>query len=210
VKIQKLGHACLVVEEGDAKVLIDPGIFTADFTALTDLSAVLVTHQHADHVDVDRLLALLDNSRVPVYADPQTAGQLEEKGIPARAAHAGETLDVGTPVRVFGEQHALIHPDVPRIGNVCYLVADALFHPGDSFTVPGVPVRVLALPAAAPWMKSAEAVDYLREIAPPLAVPIHDELLTARAKPLIYGLYDRLKPEGTQVRNIDDGEPIEV
>jgi L-ascorbate metabolism protein UlaG (beta-lactamase superfamily) len=210
VKIQKLGHACLVVEEGDARVLIDPGIFATDFTGLEDLSGVLITHQHADHVDVDRLLALLGNRQVPVYADPQTAGQLADKGIPARAAQAGETLDLGAPVRVFGEQHALIHPDVPRIGNVCYLVADTLFHPGDSFTVPGVPVRVLALPAAAPWMKSAEAVDYLREIAPPLAVPIHDGMLIPGAKPLVYGLFERLKPEGTQVRNIDDGEPIEV
>jgi L-ascorbate metabolism protein UlaG (beta-lactamase superfamily) len=210
MKIQKLGHACLVVEQGDGKLLIDPGIFASDFTGLTDLTGVLITHQHADHVDQDRLLALLDNYRVPVYADPQTAEQLADKGIKATAVHAGETLDLGITVQVFGEQHAVIHADVPRIGNVCYLVADTLFHPGDSFTVPGVPVGVLALPAAAPWMKSAEAVDYLRAVAPPVAVPIHDAMLIPQAKPLVYGLFERLAPSGTQVRTIDDGAPVEV
>jgi L-ascorbate metabolism protein UlaG (beta-lactamase superfamily) len=210
MRIQKLGHACLLVEQGDARLLLDPGIFAADFTGLTGLTGVLVTHQHADHVDVDRLLALLAKDAVPVYADPQTVGQLGEKGIEAQAVHAGETLDLGVPVRVFGEQHALIHADVPQVGNVCYLVADTLFHPGDSFTVPGVPVRVLAVPTAAPWMKSAEAIDYLRAVAPAMAVPIHDGLLIQSVKPLLYGLLERLKPAGSEVRDIDDGEPVDV
>ena len=39
-------------------------------------------------------------------------------------------------------------------------------HPGDALFTPGEPVDVLATPAAAPWMKISEAVDYLRAVAP--------------------------------------------
>ncbi len=50
-------------------------------------------------------------------------------------------------------------------------------HPGDALFVPDEPVDVLATPAAAPWMKISEAVDYLRAVAPARAVPIHQGII---------------------------------
>ncbi len=86
--------------------------------------------------------------------------------------HVGDELSVdGLTIRGVGGRHAVIHPEIPVIDNISYLVGDAdhparLMHPGDALFVPGEPVEVLATPAAAPWMKISEAVDYLRAVAP--------------------------------------------
>jgi hypothetical protein len=60
-------------------------------------------------------------------------------------------------------------------------------HPGDALFVPDEPVEVLATPAAAPWLKISEAVDYLRAVAPRHAVPIHQGIIAAQALPIFYG-----------------------
>jgi L-ascorbate metabolism protein UlaG (beta-lactamase superfamily) len=209
MRMRKFGHSCLLIEEGDGRVLIDPGTFSAGFEELTGLTGVLVSHQHVDHLDRDRLPGLLErNPNAVLYTDQATAAQLAEQGVPARPASDGDLLDVGMPVRVLGHDHAVVHPDVPVIPNVCFLVADHYFHPGDSFTEPGVDVAVLGLPTAAPWMKTAEVVDYLRAVRPRVAVPIHEALLAHTE--LYYGLVRNLAPGGTEVRVIDDGGPVEL
>ena len=202
--ITKYRHACLLVEDGAARLLIDPGTFSAGYEDLTGLTAVLITHQHADHVDLEKLPALLErNPEAVLHADEGTAAQLAERGLPVRAVHDGDVLDLGTRVRVVGRDHAEIHPDVPRVPNTGYLVADRFLHPGDALTVPDFDVELLGLPTAAPWLKAAEAVDYLRAVRPRVAVPIHEALLTV--PPVLYGLFDRLKPPGTELRVIDGG-----
>jgi L-ascorbate metabolism protein UlaG (beta-lactamase superfamily) len=209
MRIRKFGHACLLVEHADARLLLDPGIFAPGFEELTGLTGVLVTHQHTDHLDQDRLPALLEHNPTAVlHADEATAGQLADKGYQTRVVRQGDVLDLGTQVRVFGRDHAMVHPDVPVIPNVGYLVAERLYHPGDSFTRPDVDVEILGLPTAAPWMKAAEAVDYLRAVHPQVAVPIHEALLTRPE--LHYGLFEALAPTGTQVRVIDAGEPLDL
>ncbi len=208
MEIQKLGHACLLLTtDVGNRVLIDPGCWSTGFEELTELSAVLVTHQHADHLDVPRLRALLQtNPAALVLADPDSAGQLRESGLDATVAEHGQRYDAnGVPVEAIGRTHALIHADIPRVPNVGYLVAGQVFHPGDALTVPDAGVDVLALPAGAPWVKSGEVVDYLREVAPRVAVPIHE--LTLAKPEMEYGRYTSLAPTGTELVVLDDGAP---
>ena len=209
MRLTKFVHACVLVEEGDARILIDPGVYSRGFEDLDGLSGVLVTHQHADHVDVDRLGALLErNPRASLCSDEGTAEVLAEQGLEAHIVRAGDELDLGISVRVFGERHATIHPDIPPVPNVCYLIGGRFFHPGDSLTVPDMPIDVLGLPTAAPWLKTAEAIDYLREAAPRIAVPIHEALLKNPA--MIYGYFERLSPDATELRILDDAGPVAV
>jgi L-ascorbate metabolism protein UlaG (beta-lactamase superfamily) len=210
VRLQKFGHSCLLVEDDGARVLIDPGSLASGFEELTGLTAILVTHQHADHVDVSRLPALLEaNPNVVLHCDEGTAPHLTEKGIEPKIVHDGDELDVGVQVRVMGHEHAVVHPDVPRVPNVGYLVAGRLFHPGDALTDPPLDsFEILALPTAAPWLKTAEAVDYLRQVRPRIAVPIHEALLSMPE--MYYGLFERLAPSDTEVRVIDGKAGIEV
>jgi hypothetical protein len=91
---------------------------------------------------------------------------------------------------------------------VGYLVGGQFFHPGDSFTVPDVDVEMLGLPTAAPWLKLSEAVEFLRAVAPRVAIPIHEALL---ARPAVYyGHYRRLAPEKTEVTLLEPGGHTKV
>ncbi|MFD9646569.1 MBL fold metallo-hydrolase, partial [Streptomyces sp. NPDC059082] len=101
--------------------------------------------------------------------------------------HGDAFTAAGFDVQVHGELHAVIHPDIPRVTNVGYLVDGAVFHPGDALTVPDHPVDTLLLPVMAPWNKISEVIDYVREVRPRRAYDIHDALLTDLARPL----YDR-------------------
>jgi hypothetical protein len=154
------------------------------------------------------LPALLErNPQAALHTDEATAEQLAEQGLPATAVHAGDALDLGISVQVFGRDHAMVHPDVPIVPNVCFLVAGRYFHPGDSFTRPDADVEILGLPAGAPWMKVAESVDYLRAVTPRLAVPIHEKAIGLPQ--VYYGIYGNLGPAGTTVRVLDDGAPAD-
>lgn len=209
MQLTKYEHACVLIEDGEARILIDPGMFSSGFESLTGLTAILITHQHADHVDYDRIgTVVAANPQVTVYADDGTAAALRERGLPVTVVAEGDRLDVGAEVAVHGVNHAVIHPDVPVVPNVGYLVGGRLFHPGDALTVPDVPVDVLCLPAGAPWMKSAEAVDYLRAVAPRVAVPIHEAVL---AMPTLYiNLFERLALDGTTVQTVDAGDTVDL
>src|SRR5262249_60151316 len=123
------------------------------------------------------LPALVDaNPQAALYADPQTAEQLGGKW---KAVHVGDEFTVGhLTVRGVGGRHAGIHPEIPVIDNISYLIGDGshaarLMPPGDRLFAPGEPVDVLAAPAAAPWMRISYAVFCLRKKRPARAVPIH-------------------------------------
>jgi L-ascorbate metabolism protein UlaG (beta-lactamase superfamily) len=209
MRLTKYEHSCVLVEESGARILIDPGSFSTGFEELTDLEAVLITHQHADHVDIDRLGPLLERNRqCALFADEGTTAVLSDRGISATIARAGERLPLDVDVVVHGVNHAVIHPDIPMIPNVGYLIAGRFFHPGDSFTVPDPPVDVLALPTGAPWLKVADAVDYLRQVAPRIAIPIHEAVLARPA--LHYGLFERLALSGTTMQVVEPGTTVSL
>jgi L-ascorbate metabolism protein UlaG (beta-lactamase superfamily) len=212
MRLTKFGHSCLLVEEGRARMLLDPGGLSRGFEELVGLTAVVFTHQHSDHLDTGRLRGLLDrNPGARVISDEGSAGPLAEAGVEVQVVHDGDELDVGgAGVRVLGRDHARIHPDVPVVPNVGYLIA-GLFHPGDAFTLPGVAVEVLAVPAGAPWLKVAEPVEYLRAVRPRVAVPVHEQVLSEVGRTLNYGHLERLGArEGTTLRVLDDGKPVEL
>jgi len=178
--ISHLGHACVLYSTPTDRILIDPGTLSS-FSDLRDLTAVLVTHEHADHVDVPAVLALLEaNPSAALVCDSRTAASFPS----ATVAQPGEVLSLGSvSVSVLGGTHAPVYGDVPDCPNLAYLLDDgALLHPGDSFFVPDRPVQTLAVAIDGPWLKLSEAVDYVRAVRPETVLPIHEGELTDVAK----------------------------
>ncbi|MBF6190507.1 MBL fold metallo-hydrolase [Nocardia implantans] len=204
MRIAHFGHSCLLVELHGKKILFDPGTFSHGFEGLTGLDAIAVTHQHPDHIDPNRIEALIDaNPGARLLSDPQTA---EQRGERWEAVHAGNVLTLGD-LRITGGggRHAVIHPEIPVIDNTVFQLGTAedpaqLVHPGDSLWVPPVPVGVLAAPAAAPWMRVSEAVDYLRAVAPRVALPIHYGIIRDEAQGIYFGRLSEMAPAGTEFR----------
>jgi len=180
MELTKHRHSCVRIDDGDRTLVLDPGSFSDLDAALDGAHAVLITHEHRDHVDIDRVRAAATaDPRLRVWAPQSVADQLADLGEQVVTVGAGESFDAaGFPVQTFGGQHALIHPSIPVVANVAYLIGDGVFHPGDSFTVPPAEVRTLLLPAVAPWSKVAEVIDYTIAVRAPRAYPIHDAIVT--------------------------------
>ncbi|WNV75725.1 MBL fold metallo-hydrolase [Geodermatophilus sp. DSM 44513] len=178
MELTKHGHACVVLSEGDRRLVIDPGAFT-DPAALDGASAVLVTHEHADHLAPDVLRRALDaDPALEVWTNGSVAERLAGAGPRVHVVGHGDAVTAaGFEVHVHGELHAVVHPDLPRIANVGFLVDGAVFHPGDALTVPDEPVATLLLPVHAPWSKVSEVVDYVRAVDADQAYAVHDGLL---------------------------------
>jgi L-ascorbate metabolism protein UlaG (beta-lactamase superfamily) len=60
-----------------------------------------------------------------------------------------------------------------------FLVDGRLFHPGDAFTDPGVPVELLLLQLIGFYTKTSLSADYVKQLRPSRVAPIHDATLTA-------------------------------
>ncbi|MFG3379982.1 MBL fold metallo-hydrolase [Streptomyces sp. NPDC047999] len=188
MRIVKKTHSCVRLEKDGRTLVIDPGGFSEQ-DAAAGADVLLVTHEHPDHFDEGRLRAALEaDPAAELWTLRSVAGQLSP-AFPGRVrtvGHGDAFEAAGFRVQVHGELHAVIHPDIPRITNVGFLVDGTVFHPGDALTVPEAPVDTLLLPVHAPWNKISEVIDYVREVRPRYALDVHDALLTDRARP-IYG-----------------------
>ncbi|MFK3982239.1 MBL fold metallo-hydrolase [Micromonospora sp. NPDC050397] len=212
MRLTKRGHACVRLESDGATLVIDPGGFS-DPEALVGADAVLITHEHPDHFVEERIRAAVESEPgLRVFANRSVGAKLDGLGDRLRVVGEGDTFSVnGVEVAVYGELHAVIHPEIPRITNVGYLVDGALFHPGDALTVPDRQVGTLLLPAHAPWSKTAELIEYVREVRPERVVPVHDGGLSEIGRTMVATLVGGGgPPTRVSYQRVDDGETTQV
>ena len=198
MQITHLGHSAVLVEVGGTRILIDPGNFSDEWHSLTDLDVILVTHLHPDHVDPEHAPAL-------VRANPQARVLVEPGVLSAVPLDRAEPITAdtslalgGVSVAAVGGLHAVIHPDIARIGNVGLVISaegePTCFHPGDSLAAVPAGVDVLAVPAYGPWAAMKETVDFAREVAAPQGFAIHDGLLNERGWSLVFHRVTEMTP----------------
>lgn len=211
MNVTKYAHACLVIEEEGHRLIIDPGSFTDTFGDLSNIQAVVITHGHMDHCNPAHLARIAEaNPDVQYFSVADVSKQLAPLKITTVAA--GQTVSVGPlKLRFYGDQHALIHESIPRVGNVGVMVNDTLYYPGDSLTLPGVPVAALALPVSAPWLKIGEAIDFLEAVKPQLCFPTHNAILSEQGMAIIDNIIGGRCTQGTIVyHSLKPGQTLVV
>jgi len=198
MRITHLGHAAVLVETPGMRVLVDPGNFSDEWHGLTDLDAIVITHLHPDHVDPAHAPAL-------VAANPQARVLAEPGVLDAVDLGRGEAITADTRVELgglsvaaVGGLHAVIHRDIPRIGNVGLVFSaegePTFFHPGDALAAVPSGVDVLAVPAYGPWAAMKETVDFAREVGAPQGFLIHDGMLNERGWSLVFNRVRDMTP----------------
>lgn len=209
MRIVKYTHACVRLESGDRALVIDPGSFSEE-EPLDDAEAVLITHEHVDHLDTAKL------SRHPdlrIWTNAAVADLLTDVD-PARVqvVAAGSSFTaVDFEIEVFGERHEVIHPDLADVPNVGFLVDGSFFHPGDAFTVLDRPIQTLMVPISAPWLRGRDSVDYIRAVKPGLALAAHDGLLNDIGLGVQSGLVERLSDAaGIDYRRLTPGTALDL
>ncbi len=185
MKLTKLEHSALLLENTGQRLFIDPGSFTTPLTDTAGTAAVVITHEHPDHwtpEQLDRIVGM--NPTVRIFGPAGVAAAAPNHDI--TVVKAGDAIDTGPfTLQFFGEKHAVIHESIPVIDNVGVLVNNELYYAGDSFTIPeGIQVNTLAVPAAAPWMKISEAMDYVLALKPKRSFPTHEMVLSRAGKDL--------------------------
>lgn len=182
MRIRKYIHSCLLVDSGGARILFDPGKFSFMDGAVKpedfrDVSAIVITHQHVDHMDDQAIRKILEQNRpAVVLANEQIRDQLAASGITVEVFEEG-TRDIGgcTLRAIRAEHAALLNAPIPA--NVAYTVDGSLLHPGDSFdrTLDACKgIELLALPITAPWTTELGVAEFAKRIAPKTVFPIHD------------------------------------
>lgn len=185
MKLTKFKHSCFMLEHDGQSLIVDPGNWSIDFVDPGNVTVIMLTHEHSDHFDKDLLQGIVDKNPEAVIIAPH---EMTEKlaGFSTKGVFPGDSLTVGAfRLSFFGGEHAPIHPEIASVVNVGVLVNNSFYYPGDSFTLPGVPVKTLALPVTAPWLKISEPIDFMIEVKPELAFPVHDHIASDDGKALV-------------------------
>jgi len=185
MKVTKLEHSGLVLEENDKLIVFDPVEYVEKLPELKNVVAVIITHKHGDHLQIEKLTKIIEeNPNVQIFTTADTAPILNEKWSINVVKH-GDTVEIeGFRLKFFGENHAEIVPGIVPCQNIGVIINDAVVNPGDSFDFLPIDkkVKVLCAPVAAPWLKSCESMSYVRSIKPAIAIPMHDALLSEMGK----------------------------
>ena len=181
MEITKFRHACFVSSKNGQSIVVDPGELSEDFLVPDGIVAVVVTHVHGDHWSSKHLQKM---PNVPIFAPDDAADAIRDTGFEVETVHVGDKKTAGEFTLTFtGGEHAIVHPMQSMCHNVGVDIDHGeIYYPGDSFATPPGPVKILAVPLGAPWMKLAEAMDFLMTVRPEKAFPTHDGVLSDAGK----------------------------
>lgn len=210
MQLTKYEHACFTVEKDGQTVVVDPGSFTSDFKSPDSVVCVVITHNHADHLSEETLSDIIKKNPNAVVVGPADVTKLLTS-YDTRTVSSGDNVTIGNfRLDFYGNEHAVIHPDMPIDQNVGVLINEKIYFPGDSLTVPDKPVDVLALPVGGPWLKNEESIEFMKSVNAQTAFPTHDAVLSDGGKQVADSMIGSFAEKaGTSYQRID-GETIDV
>ena len=181
MRISKYIHSCLLFEHEGDKLLFDPGNYSFIENRVTpdtfrDVSTVVITHSHPDHLAVEPLKQILAVSGADVVTNGEVATILHGEGIDATTIEEG-TLTAGAfTLRAIPTPHeAILADNTPR--HTAFLIDDRVLNCGDSFADPLLPfagIEILIMPVMAPFLTEVGAAAFARRMRPRQVIPVHD------------------------------------
>lgn len=213
--IKKYLHSCLLVEDHNRRLLIDPGAFSFGQQLVTPedigpVDAALFTHKHMDHFYPEALKKFQQVKPIKIVAHQEVCDLLKQEGLLTEAIKAGETKEVeGFIIQAFEAPHETI--PAPSPANLAFLINQTLFHPGDSLKVKDIKCRVLALPIAGPPFRLIDSLEYAKELKPEVVIPVHDFVIKDSLLEKSHGLCSEfLKKAGIVCQSLKLGEKLEI
>jgi L-ascorbate metabolism protein UlaG (beta-lactamase superfamily) len=178
--VEKFVHSCLRLTLEGEKMLIDPGRFSfmdgrVKPTTLNDVSGVVITHDHPDHLDMDALKIILRGRHARVFGNAELAAKLNGSDIYVevldKSSRCGPFAIQAIPVK----HEAILADHLPR--SIAVLINGRLLHCGDSFDddlLRFAGVEVLGLPVMAPFLTELRVMDFALKMKPKHVLPLHD------------------------------------
>jgi L-ascorbate metabolism protein UlaG (beta-lactamase superfamily) len=205
MKVTRYFQSCLLIEEGKARILIDPsGQEKERLGDFGKLDAVFYTHEHGDHFDADMAKDFVEQGVAPVYANASTAKQIEAS---KTVVEDGKEYDVGgVKVKAIELPHCLMVDGSTSVQNTGYLFNGKLFHPGDGKELNGLEVETLAVPVNGPDISLKDAYDFTMQVKAKQVIPIHYDYLGGN--PDFLG--QSLNKKGVKVHALTIGDSVEI
>jgi L-ascorbate metabolism protein UlaG (beta-lactamase superfamily) len=190
----------LLIEVAGKRILTDPGVFSSDFEALTEIDYILITHEHADHFHMNAVRGLLETNPTAIVITNQSVAELFIALRISAISPAPESRGIAAPegflsLRAYDSTHAEIYEQYGQVPNTGYLIDNTFFYPGDAYTIPEESVKILALPVAGPWCKVSEALRYAYAVKPQVVVPVHDAVLSEKGIGVVYPFFTKMLAE---------------
>lgn len=207
-EIRRLTDSCVLVTTEEAATLFDPGFHTfldgdVDLDSIGDVTRVLITHEHGDHVHPDFVRWLIDRKKdLVVHSNQAVADLLADHDIEV-------SVDVPAGVSVEDVLHERL-PNGAQPPNRSFTIDGVFTHPGDSHQ-PTETAPIMALPLLAPWGSLTGAVEFAREIRPQQVLMIHDFYMSEAGRTRIRGMAKGvLAQDGIELLDIDWGQSFTV
>lgn len=227
MKIKKYPQSHLVLEKGNTKIIIDPGVYTFqkgfDPKIFQGVDAYLITHQHQDHLDPENIKALVGEAKI--YGNFDVVGKLKSLGVEATEIVDREIFEIGDfKIQAIDLPHGKTHqmPDMPP--NTGYLIdpstsstaltinslraSGILFHPGDGVSLKGLSSPNFALPVAGPGVSFESALKFAKDLNAKTIIPIHFDSPKFPADPIKF--VPLAQKFGMEVKILNHGEEIEI
>lgn len=208
MQVTKFIHSCLLVENDGKSFLIDPGNYTReekalDISILESLDYLLITHEHADHMDLSLIKEIIRKfPDIKIISNNSVAQLLGKEGISVQT----ESDEV---VEVEKIPHEKIFGSIPP-ENVMITIGGKLTDPGDSHHFHST-APILALPVQAPWGSLTEAVKLAEFLKPQVILPIHDWHWNDKAREMLYKrLEDYFAKLGIKFIPLKTGESVNI
>ncbi|MEE9525697.1 MAG: MBL fold metallo-hydrolase [Candidatus Woesearchaeota archaeon] len=180
MKITKYPQSCILIEDYKGKnILFDPGTYVYEQSDITpdywkNIDILLLTHKPGDHTDPEAIKVIIENNNPIILTNDEVQAYLKENGIESEVITEKEIENI--KIKAITS----LHGDLSKFGketpkNTAFLIDDKILHLGDTMTIDEKPYAdIILIPISdVAAMDAKKAAEFVNEVKPKLAIPIH-------------------------------------